>query len=1409
MSRRARRIWIAAGIVVGLALVLAASAILVLRSDWLRGKVRDRIVAEVEKATGGRVEIGAFRFDWKQLRAEVDGFVLHGSEPAGGPPLLRADAIVVGIKVISVVERSVDLQYLDVRHPQVYVILYADGHTNVPAPKVRRAGKGTVETILDLAIGRLSLEDGSFEVAGQGKTPFDAQGRNVRAQFAYGVAGPRYRGQVSVAPAQFHWGDYRPAPLDVSLALAVEKNRVRIDSGRVSTGQSRVEFSGAIESLTDFSGAFQYKVRASLGEVTRTLGWRTVLEGPVTLVGKARFHGTADYQASGSLHAAGVLFGPDPHFVLRDFNADGGFSIDPRRIAVSGLRIGGLALASLTGTNRPLEPFPLSGRMESVVLRHKTVEAGGIHLDMLDGSFEGKTQIADLERVHVEGDVAGFDVRKIMRVYNGQSVPWDGAASGAMQLSVTFGNSSTFQIAGHMAISPAGNGAPVHGSIDGSYDAASETLDLGTSWLALPSTRLDFSGVLGRQLRVHADSRNLDEVLPAFGIQSLPVKLQSGEAVFDGSIAGKLDEPRITGHVNATNVVWSGRTFEGVSGDIELEAGQTILPADALTSASKTAEILLRPRVSAPQDSYQRLTVRNGSVQQGALHARGAGSLGMREWAVVDASPVSFAGSIRNAPAANLMAIAEIKNVPVEGTVSAEGKIAGTFGDPHIEATVTVTKGALEGEPFDRFTGTLDYSGTTAELAKAQLAAGGKSVTIEARYQGDTQRPVNFGKGQLRLQVDSNAMPLDHFQMVSKAYPGIHGTVELHCAGVVDIAPAKPGEPGFRLIGLNGTLAGRGLRINDQTVRDGTLTATTKGAELLAHFDSELAGSVIAGDGKWSLTDDYPGSVQLSFKRLDLERLRTWLRGKRPPGGMQVVGSAEGTLTIAGPALKPDLWKAQLRIPSLEAGPGTDLVPEGNALALHNAAPIVIGMERNVVKVESARLVGRATDLSLSGTVNLQQKNALDLRVSGTLDLASLRDLTQDIYGSGTIETGVTIRGPLAQPQIAGRMSIKDATLSLAELPVVVSKTNGVILFDGSRATIQSLSGESGGGKVTLSGFAGYGGDVLVFRLQATAHELRVRYPEDFSTVANASLSLTGASDSSTLSGHITVLRTGFNPHSDFSSILAKSAEPVRTPSAQTGLVANMHFDVEIDSAPDLTFQSSLAQGLQAEASLRLRGTGTNPSLLGRINLTGGKLVFFGTPFTVNQGSIAFYNPVKIEPVLDMDLDTKARGVDVILNISGPINKLALTPRSDPPLPFSDIVALLATGVSPTSDYATLMSGPASPQSMQQMGAQALLGEAIASPVTGRLQRFFGVTRLKIDPTLTGMTGVENNPQARLTVEQQVTPEITFTYITDVTSTNPLVIQVEWAFSKKWSALLLREENGLVGLNFVYKRRFK
>jgi translocation and assembly module TamB len=85
------------------------------------------------------------------------------------------------------------------------------------------------------------------------------------------------------------------------------------------------------------------------------------------------------------------------------------------------------------------------------------------------------------------------------------------------------------------------------------------------------------------------------------------------------------------------------------------------------------------------------------------------------------------------------------------------------------------------------------------------------------------------------------------------------------------------------------------------------------------------------------------------------------------------------------------------------------------------------------------------------------------------------------------------------------------------------------------------------------------------------------------------------------------------------------------------------------------------------------------------------------------------------------------------------------------------------------------------------------------------LQRFFGVSQLRIDPSLPGL---EYNPQARLTLEQQVTSDITFTYITDVTSSNPQIVSVEWAFSKKWSAVAQREENGMIGMDIFFKKRF-
>jgi translocation and assembly module TamB len=177
-----------------------------------------------------------------------------------------------------------------------------------------------------------------------------------------------------------------------------------------------------------------------------------------------------------------------------------------------------------------------------------------------------------------------------------------------------------------------------------------------------------------------------------------------------------------------------------------------------------------------------------------------------------------------------------------------------------------------------------------------------------------------------------------------------------------------------------------------------------------------------------------------------------------------------------------------------------------------------------------------------------------------------------------------------------------------------------------------------------------------------------------------------------------------------------------------------------------------------------------------------------------------------VNPILNINLQTNAKGVDVTLTVAGPMDRLKLTYHSDPPLQFSEIVSLLASGKVPTSDPVLAAQQPVAPQqSFEQMGASTLLGQAVANPVAGRLQRLFGVSKLKIDPQIIGQ---QNTPAARFTIEQQISRNLIFTYIQDVTRSNPQVIRIEWAIDRQWSAIAMRQENGEFGLDVFYKKRF-
>ena len=50
---------------------------------------------------------------------------------------------------------------------------------------------------------------------------------------------------------------------------------------------------------------------------------------------------------------------------------------------------------------------------------------------------------------------------------------------------------------------------------------------------------------------------------------------------------------------------------------------------------------------------------------------------------------------------------------------------------------------------------------------------------------------------------------------------------------------------------------------------------------------------------------------------------------------------------------------------------------------------------------------------------------------------------------------------------------------------------------------------------------------------------------------------------------------------------------------------------------------------------------------------------------------------------------------------------------------------------------------------------------------------------------------------------------VTFTYTQDLSQSNSELIRVEWAVNSRWSAVATRDENGIFGLDFFYKRQFR
>ncbi len=1326
---------IAAGVVVlALAVVAVGIAFWYASSGRLGNRIRAQTVAALDNATNGRAAIAHFAFDWRTLTAEMDGVVIHGTEPASAAPLFAAPRVAVRFRIVSFLARKVDLVNVAVERPQIHLIVAPDGSTNLPQPKA--GAKSGIQQILDLAAGSFDAANGVFDTEVNGRSasqPWNLHGQNLRARLYYDASGPRYTGSISVSPVRI--ATRNPGAIEVSAnaEITLDRNQIRLSKADLRAGKSELRLINL--TLQHFDApviASHYEANASLADFMQA-------KGEIQATGDFRFVSPAEYSFTAIAHGAGIDGRPFG-IPARDVRVSAGIAAVPDRIALSDFRA-----------------------------------------QAAEGEILGDGEVVALRDFKFKGRIERIDLQPSIDLALHRKLPYSAILSGPFEATGTLpglreGRFRSFARL-HAAPRNCPGCIPVSGDMQARYDGNSKTVEVQSASIALPSSHVNASGVIGRQLNLTLETRNPDDFAPIVG-HSPYLGQAKGDLTFAGTVSGPLVGPTINGRLTAHNINVNGETIGVFTGDV---AAQSDL-----------------------------VSVKNGLLTQGSLKARLSGSLALSDWQPSEKSKVDADVQVSGADVKTLLAMAGEKDIDFTGAGTLDAHVTGTAAEPRVNATLALAHGLIYHQPYDTVTARLEYPGSAAQLFEMTLVSGPKRVTANGRF----EHPPGAAPftGTLTFHAQSNQMALNQIALIHGRQPDLHGAAQFRGDGSARVTRDAKGDLHFELLGVNGDASASKIELAGRDLGDARLTASTTKDIVTVRFDSNAAKASIHGNASVQLEGDYPLNAAVTFSRAGMNALAVLVATPEQAEHLNIDGTAAGELTLRGPARNWTKWTGTLIIPEFELHPASaaGCGSESTCAAirnyrLQNNGALHLALANGVVAIESARFTGPETDISINGTLGFTERTGYNLRATGNVNLALGSAFSTDFVTSGSLRVNAALRGALNAPDLSGRIEIRDAAVRYSGFGNGLSSVNAALVFSGDRATIQNFSAESGGGKVDAGGFVAFSGGLLTFRVQARTTGVRLRFAEGASVVSDSTLTFAGTLERSEASGTVTIHRVTINPRADLSNIFARTAEPVKTPTVQAGLLSRLNLDVQIETASDVALETSLAQRIQADANLRLRGTATNPALLGRVNITSGELMFFGNKYSITQGSVSFLNPARIDPVLNVDLETRARGVDVILTIAGPLAKPSVSYRSDPPLQFADIVALLATGRSPF-DPGLPTGTVGQQQAFAQLGASQLIGEAITNPASGRLQRFFGVTKAKIDPQLTDVTG---SPESRLTIEQQVSPDILFTYITDVSNTSTQLIRVEWAFNRHWSAIVTREENGYVGLDFQYRKRFK
>jgi translocation and assembly module TamB len=356
--------------------------------------------------------------------------------------------------------------------------------------------------------------------------------------------------------------------------------------------------------------------------------------------------------------------------------------------------------------------------------------------------------------------------------------------------------------------------------------------------------------------------------------------------------------------------------------------------------------------------------------------------------------------------------------------------------------------------------------------------------------------------------------------------------------------------------------------------------------------------------------------------------------------------------------------------------------------------------------------------------------------------------------------------------------------------PLGVDKLNGTLDLDSERVRISNVTGQVGGGQVSVGGSVTYR-PTQQFDIAVKADSVRLRYPNGLRSVLDGNLSWVGTTNVSTLQGRVLIDSLSFTPDFDLATFGDQFSSNASAP-AVPGFSDTINLQVALQSKENLSATSSQIS-LEGSAALNVNGTVANPVITGRTDLTGGELFYRNVRYQLQRGIITLADPNETKPNLDVSVTTTVEQYNLTLNLRGPFDTLTTSYSSDPPLATADIINLIARGKT-SSELA------ASSQSTDSM-----IASQAASQVSGSLQKLAGISSLQIDPAFGGNG---QNPSTRVAVQQRVTKNFLFTFSTDVSQPGAEVVEGDYQINKRWSVSVARDQLGGVSVDGRFHTKF-